>query len=267
MASAKGANNPTDPGSWNHYAYTGGDPINRKDPTGLLWVEICSFGDGSTDPSCGSGGVTDPLCGNLLNGDPEPGCYWGLPEQNAPSKAPPSCESGLNQRDISFVSNNFFAALSVSVSNGNVLSADFILAWGANESGFGTSNASINNDNFFGETNPSGNPNKTAPWQGAVPCAQVGAKASPGYACFSGSTLAASALAALAGRHGLYLTVASFFQGFSVATVAQAIADAGWCTDSLCNNGQYGAVVQKDYNELVPVINCLFPWEQATLSQ
>ena len=44
--------NPSDPGSWNKYAYTGGDPINRADPTGL---DSCIPGD---DSDC----VPDSFC-------------------------------------------------------------------------------------------------------------------------------------------------------------------------------------------------------------
>jgi hypothetical protein len=54
MASANGASDPSDPTSWNHYAYTGGDPVNRTDPTGQLWALCSSFaddGDGAADCS------------------------------------------------------------------------------------------------------------------------------------------------------------------------------------------------------------------------
>ena len=34
---------PKDPGSWNRYAYTGGDPINRTDRTGLDWTNNYAF--------------------------------------------------------------------------------------------------------------------------------------------------------------------------------------------------------------------------------
>src|SRR5205807_2796175 len=36
-ATSTGASDPTDPGSWNRYAYVGSDPVNRKDPTGMDW--------------------------------------------------------------------------------------------------------------------------------------------------------------------------------------------------------------------------------------
>ena len=39
MASAKGANDPTTPGSWNRYAYVQGDPVNANDPRGLFLSE------------------------------------------------------------------------------------------------------------------------------------------------------------------------------------------------------------------------------------
>ena len=39
-----GSASMSDPGSWNKYAYTGGDPINRTDPNGLDW--FVGFGSG-----------------------------------------------------------------------------------------------------------------------------------------------------------------------------------------------------------------------------
>jgi RHS repeat-associated protein len=41
MASA----GPSDPVSWNRYAYVGGDPVNRADPTGQRWVLCASAAD------------------------------------------------------------------------------------------------------------------------------------------------------------------------------------------------------------------------------
>ncbi len=35
---SSGSVSPKDPGSWNRYAYTGGDPVNRSDPGGLDWA-------------------------------------------------------------------------------------------------------------------------------------------------------------------------------------------------------------------------------------
>src|SRR5580700_8365860 len=32
----RASGSPSDPQTWNRYAYTGGDPVNRKDPSGLL---------------------------------------------------------------------------------------------------------------------------------------------------------------------------------------------------------------------------------------
>jgi RHS repeat-associated protein len=54
-----------DPGSWNRYAYTGGDPINRSDPTGNAWICIgisddCLLTYFDDNPSGGAGGAGSP---------------------------------------------------------------------------------------------------------------------------------------------------------------------------------------------------------------
>jgi RHS repeat-associated protein len=59
---------PQDPGSWNRYAYTRGDPANRRDPLGLADCTTCDDGgdDGYCPPSIqscaplGGGGGGDP---------------------------------------------------------------------------------------------------------------------------------------------------------------------------------------------------------------
>ncbi len=54
---------PADPGSWNRYTYTRGDPVNRRDPRGLLDCLDCGSGDGGyCDPSIES-------CAPLVGGD------------------------------------------------------------------------------------------------------------------------------------------------------------------------------------------------------
>ena len=57
-------NNPGDPGSWNRFAYAGGDPVNRSDPSGMDWIPTvdgwCSTLDyygGCYDP--GEGGDSE----------------------------------------------------------------------------------------------------------------------------------------------------------------------------------------------------------------
>jgi RHS repeat-associated protein len=45
VATSASASNPSDPGSWNRYAYTRGDPVNRLDPSGL---DDCDPNDLST---------------------------------------------------------------------------------------------------------------------------------------------------------------------------------------------------------------------------
>jgi RHS repeat-associated protein len=59
--------NAADPGSWNRYAYTRGDPINRLDPRGTddCEADFCVTGTGYIDPviygNGGNGGVCEAL--------------------------------------------------------------------------------------------------------------------------------------------------------------------------------------------------------------
>jgi RHS repeat-associated protein len=82
---------PTDPGSWNRYAYTRGDPVNRIDSNGTCDSTI----DGIAEASCGYDG--DPLSnfcvwGFIEPGDDLSGCPGGGPSYDAgppQSTAPP----------------------------------------------------------------------------------------------------------------------------------------------------------------------------------
>lgn len=263
-----------DPQSWNRYDYTRGDPVNRFDPNGT---------DDSPPSYCfdNPDGIFDPICnpvgGACVGADgftpmPSPVCQVPAPPPpSTPQEATPSCLDGLSQRDIGYVSSNAYAAFDVSAETGDAMSPSFILAWAAVESAFGTSPVAMNNDNYFGEKfltcNPRGggcvpnaNPNRAAPWKGAVPCSQLGAGRNPGFACFAGSDLFGSAFAALLAHGGRDLKIAQSMPGATPAALAQAIANGGFCQEGNCTAGGYGQAVQSDYNELLPVINCLFPW-------
>ena len=70
MAKAKGANNPRNPGSWNRYAYVGGDPVNRVDHRGLEYYGVGDDDDESDDGTCGVDWMTDAsLSGPCGGGD------------------------------------------------------------------------------------------------------------------------------------------------------------------------------------------------------
>jgi len=263
--SASGANDPSTPLSWNKYAYSQNDPINFNDPRGLSRCDPAVDGFTGDDDDCGpddDDGYFDNDGGDDGSGNPGGG---GQPP------TPPPCGS---QRDVNYVITNFLGADAVSAQKG--LSPEFILAWAAVESGFGTSGVSTTNDNYFGEkyfvcTNggkdcvPNTNPDKSAPWKGAVPCSTINSTKA-GFACFLGNNIYSSAMAALSSHGGAYLTAAKGALAGGVAAEAQAIADAGWCKEGNCPNGGYGQQVLADYNELVPVINCLFPWEGAQIA-
>jgi hypothetical protein len=140
---------------------------------------------------------------------------------------------------LAFISAGQAAAAAVSKSTG--LSSDLILAWAAYESQYGTSNAAMKNNNFFGLTPALGkNP---VHWAGSDPYSSC--SVTP-YDCFTSQPqgLTASAISALTSFGGKYLTAGLTAQGAggSLAMVVQAIADAGF--NSEYGPGVYGGNVK-----------------------
>ena len=73
---------PQNPGSWNRYAYTGGDPVNRVDHSGLYYWDTGDGVDESDDGTCGANWMTDaslsgPCGGSGGGGDGDSGNVCG----------------------------------------------------------------------------------------------------------------------------------------------------------------------------------------------
>lgn len=77
----------SDPGSWNRYAYVGGDPVNRRDPRGTCWVSdngnqvedatvtdqdaMAGYGYHHVDASCG-GSFSTTVTDSAPDPEPDP---------------------------------------------------------------------------------------------------------------------------------------------------------------------------------------------------
>ncbi len=153
----------------------------------------------------------------------------------------------VNARVLDFMNRNRAAAESVAEAAG--LSADFILAWAAFESAYGTGSAAkLDNNNFFGLTAP--NQNGTGGWVGAVVCSEKTGATFSGFACFptdevndmyGGNNLYYSGIAALFSQNSRYLNAALAAQksGGDFTAIANAIAKAGFNSEPI----NYGASV------------------------
>jgi hypothetical protein len=254
-----------DPQRWNRYAYTGGDPVNRLDPTGRGWELTCSGGDGNDDDaSCGSGGVMASVsCGSVyvmaaIDGVQMPSPCDFLPVFFAPPpKQPPPCTSQYSSGSLSFIQNNYAAALTVASSDG--VPVAWLLAWAAQESGWGTSQQVTANGNYLNQTNTPRNP--TGGWNGAIGC-PTGAV--PGFACFS--SFMGSLSSALSTTHQTWsqpgLSALQVMQSMlaanpsvSEASAFQAIANAGFDPVGTSTNAGYGTRVAG--TNAAGRINCL----------
>ena len=83
----KASAGPSDPGTWNRYSYTAGDPVNRIDPRGLLFGNPPSYDDYLECVADGGWGYNgcliddeDPCGGDDIA--PVPGCYQPYPTNN-----------------------------------------------------------------------------------------------------------------------------------------------------------------------------------------
>jgi len=73
-ASSGSSSNSGDPVSWNRYAYTGGDPVNRVDPMGTDWIIVNGGWCSTLDPSggCYDPGYGDPDFASVFSACPSP---------------------------------------------------------------------------------------------------------------------------------------------------------------------------------------------------
>ncbi len=136
---------PSNPQSWNRYAYTSGDPVNRHDPRGL-WESNpnCPFGgddgdddDGSGD-DCGDGGGGggggDPCAGaDGFTPSPSPYCQVGGPvtTTSTSNQTPDRChiEVRFSQIVIQGVTTIFFHTMLVGIDDTTGTTLGVIDGW------------------------------------------------------------------------------------------------------------------------------------------
>ena len=232
---------PSNPGSWNRYAYAGGDPTNFVDPTGRIMA-----GPGSCDEL----GDCD-TCVNLDPFDPEwePLCQQVPVRRPPPPPQKPKCNS--DDAASQFILANYDAVAAISAAQNFPL--DWLFAWIAQESGWGASYQATQNNNFLNETKRVSQ--KVGLWAGATACG-AGAYAGtvqgvPGinFSCFP--SLTASVNAAFASS--VYGPILAYANTFSVASILQEAADAGFDP----GNPNYGQNVANTVPGVDRRINCL----------
>jgi len=156
-ASSGSVNNPSDPGSWNRYAYTRGDPINRNDSRGMDDCPIYGFAtgsgcdDGTDDPCDPDSAAFNPLM-----------CQQGSSPDQPPDNPVPqvNCQQQLENTIDNLLINKgpggtpspliaydaWFVALGLQ-DNINPL---LLVAVAGNESTWGTSHLAKADNNLFG---------------------------------------------------------------------------------------------------------------------
>ncbi len=266
-----GPGNPSDPGSWNRYAYTLDDPINYNDPRGMQAscpADTACFGttgtgysdpDFGASPGLGDGGVPGPW--NDPNG-PKP--LPGVPVATQFPTCNPGGTSTVANK-LGFISAHYNAALGeadqVQTASGVQINTSSLaivfLQWSMWESGYNASTpppvVSVNN-NYFGNSGGAG----------TIAC-PAGAQA--GAVCYPAGTTWGQEL-----QYGLSMVPItatnpnpnglSYFQslvnalqanpGLSAAASLQTIASAGWNT-----NTNYGSTITGGISGMAGLLNCL----------
>jgi RHS repeat-associated protein len=250
---------PGDPGSWNRYAYTRGDPVNRYDPTGLLDKQVlvadCLTVDEGDSTSCI---IEDFGTGSSANGDTSD-VVTDFPDCNPNG-------NHLTETKLNFISANWNAAATVAsaaqsavqgVTGNNNLTIDttalatMFLQWPLWESGWGSAQ-SVAQNNWFGQQ---------VGWDESVTCPQNPAiPPNTKNACFSTNMTWASEL--IGGLDAISSTTkVSYLDALvgslakspteSTAAMLQTVGANGW------NGGSnYGATITSGV-KLSSLISCL----------
>ena len=181
---------PSDPGSWNRYAYTRGDPVNRTHRLGykIAGVHLASISAlilhrrlnqrvnfralirflGGGDPQCMIlylAGQNNPDAEQMFETYCAGGGTGFAPDPGGggdPPPAPrPECDRGneTNAKILDFIAANLDAAnklsaLTAQLGGGVQIPAGYLLAWAGIESGSGVDPAPVSNGNYFGLTLP-----------------------------------------------------------------------------------------------------------------
>jgi len=154
-----GMGNPASATTLNRYSYVAGDPVNNADPRGRDLMLIGGAGMGQTcildgiqtdcsvvcNPTGGVGDafLTDAFEDNPCDADPNP-----VPVTSGPTSAPtPDCLTGFATFMVNFVLAHYTDSVALGSQAG--IPQDWILAWAADESGYGQSTIA-KNGNYFG---------------------------------------------------------------------------------------------------------------------
>jgi RHS repeat-associated protein len=242
---------PSSPGSWNRYAYTRGDPVNRVDRTGRD-DGFVAIGCDDDDDDCSD----DPCDPDSEDYDPNACGSGGGGGGAPPSPSPAPCQNLGTSQQISFIEANYGAAsaeaatiqseLPTPENSNNPIQinqtslTNAFLEWSAWESGWGGSPLATNQNNFFGYGNVTFSSSTTWGTELALILAAVpstNGNPNPGNAPYSSF---------------LILTLANN-PNASAAQILQSLANAGYNTNPNYGNqiaGPNGINVQ-------PLIDCL----------
>jgi RHS repeat-associated protein len=167
---------PKDPGSWNRYAYVGGDPVNFRDPQGLFRCLNCDDNDGG---ALSSGWPSGPVHQQLLGNDPLSG-YASEAGGPNPSPAPrPDCDSitaavgfaGLNYSEATEVWNDLASTNGI---NNVAVAALGVVTW-AGEAYPSFARNPINNGNSNGSVDIGPFQVNYQVWKSGIPADQQSA--------------------------------------------------------------------------------------------